>query len=378
MSASHLDFYGQFQISPVRQDISDLERHFQRRQALYRHLGILPEHVAGRRVCEVGPGSGYNSIYTASLRPVYYELVEGNPTGIAQIRELFAGYPQWTTDIEITPARIEDYRATAPFDLVFCEGVLTGVTNPEEILNALALAVKPGGVLVLSCVDHLSQFPETIRRVFADLVTDAGQTLERKVDIILPLVSPHLQTLTGMSRRHDDWVIDNLIHPGSIIPLINFPEVIATLAHEFQFLASSPHFVQDWRWYKDIVGERYDFSHNAIEQYWAQAHNLMDYRVSMPPRDPAANMRLYDLCTEARLRVERFEQRREPSLLVEFGELLEAIIADLSSVSVPTGAALSEAAQLLRAGTPEKLAGAGMFATLFGRGMQYLSLTREG
>ena len=38
MTASHLEFYGQFNISPVRQDISDLERHFQRREALY--LGL--------------------------------------------------------------------------------------------------------------------------------------------------------------------------------------------------------------------------------------------------------------------------------------------------------------------------------------------------
>ncbi|OIQ93704.1 tRNA (mo5U34)-methyltransferase [mine drainage metagenome] len=377
MSASHLDFYKKFKISPVRQDISDLERHFRRRQALYRHLGILPGYVAGRRVCEVGPGSGYNSIYTASLGPAYYELVEGNPTGIEQIRDLFSAYPQWTADIAITAARIEDYRATAAFDLVLCEGVLTGVTNPEEILNALAQAVKLGGMLVVSCVDHLSQFPETIRRVFADLATHSEQTLEQKVASILPLVSPHLQTLSGMSRRHDDWIIDNLIHPGAVIPLINFPEVIAVLAHEFQFLSSSPNFVQDWRWYKDIVGGNYDFNHNAIEQYWRHAHNLMDFRITMPPRDPIANIRLYDLCTEARLRVERFEKSRAAGLLVEFRELLEEISADLSVVSPLTTAALDEAADLLKTGAPERLATASLFAPLFGRGMQYLSFTRE-
>ena len=38
----YVDFYRQEEISPVAQDISDLDRHFQRRQALYRHLGISP------------------------------------------------------------------------------------------------------------------------------------------------------------------------------------------------------------------------------------------------------------------------------------------------------------------------------------------------
>jgi len=379
MTASHLEFYQKHGISPVRQDISDLERHFQRRGALFRHLGILPWQVTGRRICEVGPGSGYNSIYTASLGPAYYELVEGNPAGIADIRALFAAYPHWTADIVITASRIETYRHPEPFDIVFCEGLLSGVPNPEEVLNALAALVRPGGILVSTCVDHLSHFPETIRRVCADLVTEPEQSLEERVERILPLVAPHLRTLAGMSRRHDDWVIDNLIHPASIIPLINMPETIAVLAHEFQFLASSPHFVQDWRWHKEIVAVDHDFNHNAIAQYWANAHNLMDYRGVTPPRDPDANMRLYDLCTEARARVERYEQTRNRGFLGEFRSLLDEITADLRTVSPLTAAALDEAGQVLdrveRA--PEAVAAAPLFGALFGRGTQYLSLTRE-
>lgn len=49
MTASHLEFYTKFNISPVRQDISDLSRHFQRREALYRQLGILPRAIRGDR-----------------------------------------------------------------------------------------------------------------------------------------------------------------------------------------------------------------------------------------------------------------------------------------------------------------------------------------
>ncbi len=379
MTVSHLEFYGKFKISPVRQDISNLEKHFQRRSALYRHLGILPSHVAGKRICEVGPGSGYNSIYTASLAPAYYELVEGNPTGITQIRDLFSQHPQWTSNIAITESRIEDYRTDDPFDMVFCEGLLSGVTNPEEILNALARATKVGGLLVVSCVDHLSHFPETIRRVFADLVTEPDQSLDDKVAQILPLVSPHLKTLAGMSRRHDDWVIDNLIHPGSIIPLINVPETVAVLAHDFQFLAASPHFIADWRWYKDVCGENYDFNHNAIREYWANAHNLMDCRTHAGPRDPQANMRLYDLCSTARARIEQFEKTRNRTLIGEFTQLLEEIAADVATILPTTGQALAEAAQLLRAPTldPQAVANAPCFGPLFGRGMQYISLTRE-
>ncbi len=377
--ASHLGFYTAHGISPVRQDISDLDRHFQRREALYRHLGIPATLVRDRRVLEVGPGGGYNSLYTASLGPSRFLLVEGNPTGIGHMQELFSGHPDWTRCIEIVQSSIEDWHPDAEFDLVFCEGLLSGVPNPEQVLDKLAAATAPGGILTITCVDHLSHFPETIRRAFAQIEVSADDALETKVGKILPMMEPHLGTLPGMSRRHDDWVIDNLIHPGSIIPLINFPEAIALLAGRFDYYAASPHLTTDWRWYKSIVGDGWDFNTGAIEQFWALAHNMLDYRRVLPARDPAANQALYDLCTAARARLESFENGRDPVFLVQFRELLDKIVADVAQFSPEIAEALREAAPLLATGHPDPVAvaGATKFAGLFGRGQQYLSLIRK-
>ena len=44
---SLVDFYRRHGISPVRQDITDLETHFTRRAGLYRHLGLLPGFLKG-------------------------------------------------------------------------------------------------------------------------------------------------------------------------------------------------------------------------------------------------------------------------------------------------------------------------------------------
>jgi methyltransferase family protein len=378
MTASHLEFYTQFNISPVRQDISDLERHFQRREALYRQLGILPHFVAKRSVLEVGPGGGYNSLYTASLGPARYVLVEGNPTGIGHMEGLFAQFPQWTGMTRIVQSRLEDWRPDHQYDLVFCEGLLSGVPNPEEILNKLADSTSIGGVLTITCVDHLSHFPETLRRAFAQLMVEPDDDLDTKVEKILPMMEPHLRTLPGMSRRHDDWVIDNLIHPGSIIPLINFPEAVAVLAPRFEFYASSPHIITDWRWYKAIVGDDWGFNLQAIEQFWAQAHNLLDYRKVLPPRDPLANQRLYDLCTAARAQLERFERRRDFTFMTNFRELLGKITEDVRYFSNDIAEALAEAAELIGADRPDPRAvgEAAKFGALFGRGQQYISLTR--
>src|SRR5438045_7944899 len=72
MTESLLDFYRRHGISPVRQDIRNLDVHFARRAALYRHLGLLPTFLLGRTILEIGPGSGFNSVYTASLGPSRY------------------------------------------------------------------------------------------------------------------------------------------------------------------------------------------------------------------------------------------------------------------------------------------------------------------
>lgn len=378
MTASHLEFYTKFNISPVRQDISDLSRHFQRREALYRQLGILPRTIRGQMILEVGPGGGYNSLYTAALAPQRYVLVEGNPTGIEHMKLLFEQFPKWTSMTEIVQSRLEDWRPDHEYDFVFCEGVLSGVPNPEEILNKLADSTSVGGVLTITCVDHLSHFPETLRRALAQLVINPDDSLDTKVQKILPMMEPHLRTLPGMSRRYDDWVIDNLIHPGSIIPLISFPEAIAVLAPRFEFYASSPHLVTDWRWYKAIVGDNWDFNVPAIEQFWTQAHNLLDYRKMLSAREAVENQRLYDLCTAARAELEKFERKRDLCFMVNFRELLVKIIEEVRHFSGEIAEALAEAAELLidDRPRPDAVAEATKFGALFGRGQQYLSLTR--
>ena len=78
-----LDYYGANAISPVNQDLSDLALHLERRESLYLALGIVPAFVAGRSVIEFGPGSGHNAIYTSSLRPRRYVLVDANAVGLA-------------------------------------------------------------------------------------------------------------------------------------------------------------------------------------------------------------------------------------------------------------------------------------------------------
>ena len=85
MPSEYINFYLKQKILPWRQDLQDLDAHFQRRKSLYRHLGILPRFIRDRSVLELGPGSGHNSIFPASLRPSCLVLVEPHPEAISDI-----------------------------------------------------------------------------------------------------------------------------------------------------------------------------------------------------------------------------------------------------------------------------------------------------
>ncbi len=380
MTESLLEFYQRHGISPVRQDIQDLQAHFARRAALYRHLGILPGFLRGRTVLEFGPGSGFNSLYTASLEPARYVLVEANPRGVDDIREVFSDYPALAERIEVVCERADDYTSSAPFDFVFCEGMLAlaGVPDPGQLLRTVAEHSAPGGVLVITCIDAVSDFPEILRRFVAQLLIDPANDLADHVQKLLPVFAPHLDTLAGMSRRQDDWIIDNLLNPASIGPLLSIPDAISTLDGEFDVFGASPRFLTDWRWYK-AIGADGRFNELAIDQYWANLHNLLDYRQLSSPRDPSDNQRLCDACVTVRRAVQQYERDRDRRVLTVILAGLDVIVTIVRAFSAETADALAELRDVLARPSLDanEVAASRRFGPWFGRGQQYLSFSRQ-
>lgn len=328
---SLLDFYQQHGISPVRQDITDLPAHFARRAHLYRSLGLPPMAVRDRTVLEVGPGGGENARYTLSLRPQVYVAVEPNPVAREALLALQG-------PVLIDPRRLEDFASTEGFlfDLVLCEGLLgLSGTDSHALLEQLVRHVAPGGLLVITCIDAISDHAEVLRRAQTQRLLREqkliGAYLTEQVAVLRPVFAPHLATLTGMTRSVDDWIVDNLLNPASIGPTFSIPDACAQLAGRFEVLGCSPRFLTDWRWYKaQTPGNQW-----AIDSYWTQAHNLMDYRTVKAARPPGANAMLARQCQRTR-------------------ETLQAYEAGLGSAPVET--------------LPDP--------SWFGRGQQYLSFVR--
>jgi len=294
---SLLDFYQEYGISPVRQDVTDLSAHFARRAALYRSLGLWPLSIHGKYILEVGAGSGENALYTQSLHPAEYTILEPNPVGAADIRRR-------GLRARVVEQRIEDF-ASFHFDVVLCEGLL-GLcgTNPLELLESVARHVTPGGVLVITCIDPISQCAEVWRRSLAVPFIDRSATISDQLAALRPVFTPHLATLKGMTRSVDDWILDNILNPASIGPTFSIPEACEALEGRFDVLGCSPRLLTDWRWYKaSSQGNQW-----AIDAYWRQAHNLLDYRVYRPERAIEKNRVLYENCVTYRQDVHQYEQ----------------------------------------------------------------------
>jgi SAM-dependent methyltransferase len=378
---SLVEFYRRHGISPVRQDISDLDAHFSRRAGLYRQLGLLPSTFKGRSVLEIGPGSGFNSVFTATLEPSRYVLLEGNPAGVTDIERLFSAFPVLRDRIEIASSLVEDYRSGEQFDIVLCEGMLAlaGMADPAALLRTVAGFVGSGGVLVITCIDAISDFAETLRRLCGQLLIDPADALAEQAARLTPVFSPHLATLPGMSRRHDDWVIDNLLNPASIGPYLSIPDAIATIRDGFEFYAASPHYCSDWRWYKSLTPGATAYNARGIEQYWANAHNLLDCTRLFAARDPSLNRALYRQCEATRDLIRDYETRRDPATVGAIRDSLDGVEASVRLFSAAIADAIREVRALVATAPPDAkaIAVSPRFGPWFGRGQQYLSFTRS-
>ena len=205
--------------------------------------------------------------------------------------------------------------------------------------------------------------------------------LDEKVREILPMMEPHLATLPGMSRRRDDWVIDNLIHPGSIIPLINFPEAVALPLGRFDYLRLVASF------HHRLALVQVDRRRRLGVQRAARSSSSGPRRTTcsttarvLPPRSrwtPTEALRSLHSGARAARNV------RAPATTSVHGGFPQVccgkITEDAATFSHDVAEALAEVGKLHRTGATERrgLCRRGReIRRLFGRGQQYISLTR--
>ena len=254
--ALELKYYIEEGISPVHYKISNLEKHLQIRESLYRLLGILPNFVNNKEILEVAPGSGQNSIYTASLLPKNYDLVEPNPKGQFDIIRNFKKLKIKHTKPRLHKKAIENFNTKKKYDLVMTEGWPGGYLKyDKKMLKKISSFVKPGGILFISFLPPIGTISTSIRRLIGKRLVNMDQTLNEKTDLLKKSFSSHLYKMKSMTRSHEHWIQDSLLNPYINLAYNNPSIALNVLGKQFEVYNSVPKLNLDWRWYKSIYGK---------------------------------------------------------------------------------------------------------------------------
>ena len=375
-----LDYYEKHNISPVSQDISNLEKHFERRNALYRQCGIPSLLIKGNSVLEIGPGTGHNALFTNSMKPAKYVLIDGNQKSIDETNNLLSTYFEDTNNCEIIKCNFDDFKSDILFDIVICQGTIPGQNNPHEFLKKLSKFVKPSGILLITCVDHVSVLSETLRKIAAKLILGEQNLAEsEKLDILRPFFSNSLKSLKGMSRPIDDWLYDNILQP-IVGKLFSIEDAINSLENDFEAYSTSPSFHIDWRWYKDIHGLEKNHNQLMIKDYQKNLHNFLDYRYTFDPLSSKDAIELERICKAIfDISITMQNGKIQKELTLELKNLLEDLSTLTSVFSKETTESVLQFTQAVNdysKGKPFPLE-LPLFDPWFGRGQQYISFIKK-
>jgi len=377
-----LEYYVREGISPVHQDVSDLKKHFQTRESLYRLLGLIPSFFKGKDIIEVGPGSGHNSIYTASLFPKSYELVEPNPIAVKDIGKIFKKLTTKHTKPNIISKCLEDYKSNKLYDIAISEGWLGGIDSYEKkMFIKFSSFVKSGGVMINTFYSPIGGMATFLRRLLSYRLISKKDTMEKKTTILEKAFSSHLKTLSSMSRSHKHWIQDSILNPHIYVG-ISTPRLFAKiLNNKFSIHQSVPHFASDWRWFKSLHGKKKKFNENFLSEYDSISHCMIDYRMNSIKRSKEKNKELEKLCSDfsiitrdnENLGYEAYMENIEPHL----SKIINNVEKDLSE---STRKSLYEANTILKKKKlkAEDISTMSEFSSFFGREQCYLSFTRNG
>jgi|TARA_Y100000294_G_scaffold178135_1_gene208134 SAM-dependent methyltransferase len=375
-----LEYYTKEEISPVEYNIPELNKHFEIRGNLYKLLGLVPSYLSGKDVLEVGAGSGHNSLYTSSLKPKNYDLIEPNKTGCENIKKVFANLDVEHTKPNLFELEIDNFNSDKFYDLVIAEGWPGGfLEHDRNMLVKIGSFVKHGGMLFIHYFPPIGGMATYLRRLISHRLINNIKKISDKLIILNEAFSTHLSNLSSMTRSHDHWILDSLLNPYVCVAY-NTPLICKEIFDKkFKIYNSVPKFSTDWRWYKSLHGKQEKVNKNFYEDYILINHSMIDYRISNSKRSKNQNLELEKFCSTFALLTKENEQLNLESFLKNVKPTLDNIIKNVSDLSSQLINSLEEANSILQKEkiTVENVRNMSDFSSLFGREQCYLSFVNE-
>lgn len=379
--AVELEYYIKEGISPVHYQLDDLKKHFDIRNSLYFLLGLPSFFLENKDVLEVAPGSGHNSLFTSSLKPRTYDLVEPNPLGCEDIKKNFQNLNFEHTKPRLFEKKIEEHISKKKYDLVITEGWPGGFLDyDKEMLRKISSFVKKGGLLFISFFPPCGALSTYLRRLISNKILNKDLSNKEKTKYLKNIFSSHLQTMGSMTRSKEHWIQDSLLNPYICLAHNTPVWCKEILNNDFIFYQSVPKFSKEWRWYKSLHGSDKKFNDKFISEYLKILHCLVDFRVDGFNREEEKNLELEKLCCEIANLTKKYENLVNEKYKEFLDPVLEKIIINLDDKEMKkTQLALKQARALLLKNNIEKedIDNMSEFKFLFGREQCYLSFIKS-
>ena len=377
----HLEYYLEHSISPVRQDVENLKQHLERRGALYTSIGLPELMIKGKKVLEVGPGSGHNSLYVSSCIPQLYDLLEPNKSAWIEIEELYSENSKKIKLVQpnIIKKKLEDFDAYEKYDIVICEAWLGINKNERELMQKLSKFVKPKGILIVTLGSAIGHLPNTIRRILSWNIIKPNSSLKDSVNELIHAYTSHLETMKDMSKLHEDWCKDILLGPG-FYTLSPTPDMfIEDVGENFFIYGSYPKISMDWRWYKSLYGVNRKFNEVFLEAYYKNIHNFFDHNLVLDPRDKELNLALENCAFKLTNLAGQRENNANTLIDDEVIDSINAVFDKLIEIHPYWAKPLGEVVSLIEGDnfSADDLSKMLEFKKIFGRELMYVSAIKK-
>ncbi len=380
-----LGYYRERGISPVLYKMKTWKDHFERRDAVYRSIGLPPFAFRGSSILEIAPGSGQNSVYLASQEPASLDLVEPNEVALADIKRVYGDLDFPYVEPTVHPVTVEQFKTDKQFDVVICENWLGLSAEECDIRTQISKFVAPGGLLITTAVPYTGFLPNVIRTVLAACITDQDMPFDEQVAFLVGAFGPHLDTMPEMTRTHEDWVKDCLLNPFYLNVALPLTMIAEDVGDEFEFCGTVPRFSQDWRWFKSLTGENRSFNAHIFDEMSANRHNFISHRHLFDARSQEKNkvledgaINIHNLAMTVGESV-RGNKAVPTSTLEDIGRSIAEMVENINEFSPQIAAGFKEVRDLLLQDkiAAQDIASMSAFNSLFGREMMYVSLIRR-
>jgi hypothetical protein len=372
---THLNFYKNHKISPVRQNLKEKSKLFERRDSLYSHLGINKSVIKNSEILEVGPAEGHNSAYLSSCNPKLLHLVEPNPNAYKNIKKTFKKLGASTKKLKVFPVKLENFKKNKKYDLVICEAWLGNSYQERKLMKKLSNFVKKGGQLVTTLSCPLGWVYNVVRRFTAFNIIKDEINFNLKTKKILHLYKPHLKTLKNMSCPYIDWVQDSMLNPGFLNTHPDPSTFFKDIGNRFNFSFSYPAFYSNWNWYKSLIGKKKDRKKFFQDSYIKNICNFLDYNNVYIEKKLKITKKLNKTASDLINNLIEYEESPSTKNYNFFLKSLSRIIFLLNVCKIKT-TALTEVQKILKHKKFKKIKKLKNFKKKFGKELLYISVER--